>query len=80
MCIRDSLKGNLKVKGKTVLADGAFLLGNVETCFLSLEEGAIITGSLQMEDGKAEELFSKDGARKEPETKNAQGGRQPAVQ
>lgn len=74
------LKGNLKVKGKTVLADGAFLLGNVETCFLSLEEGAIITGSIQMEDGKADELFSKDGARKKPEAKNAQDGRQPAVQ
>ena len=42
------IKGDLKIKNKTRLVKGVMLVGNVKTDAISLEEGARISGSVEM--------------------------------
>ena len=42
------IKGDLKIKSKTRLVSGVMLVGNVKTDAISLEEGARISGSIEM--------------------------------
>lgn len=42
------IKGDLKIKKKTRLVSGVMLVGNVKTDAISLEEGARISGSIEM--------------------------------
>lgn len=42
------IKGDLKIKNKTQLVSGVMLVGNVKTDAISLEEGAKISGNIEM--------------------------------